>query len=311
MSSSGAIISEEAKNFVKVVKEFFKPLVKRPLSFFVWPIIIIIVSQLYVATGVGELARNNADDALFLAADAFTLGAEPISKLGPDFTEENKSHAEMLAIYSDQKEERHLAAILSLLHPDYEKQKKRLIALSSTLKNAPTDKEQAREAIWRAGKELNEFYKDSEKLSAKKIIWFKYERIPEELVRDLDKALAESETRVKELEENLTVENALAACQANRRTMLLLFLARMGYGSQEKINQFLSITEKTLDCKSKLAEKIEDPEVKQTVLTWRDGEERRVDILNAMLDNDMEKVRNLLKEAIEKAFADKHIESVK
>ncbi|MHC4573227.1 MAG: hypothetical protein ACYS76_03715 [Planctomycetota bacterium] len=304
---------------VEVLKKFFEPLTKRPLSLFTWPAIVIIVCWLYVTTGVGELARHNSDEALFLAADAFVLGAEPISELSPDFTEEGKSNAKALRAYVGQIQERHLAAILQRLHPEYSP-KERLLPLLARLE-APGDQQQAQELIWTAGVESDRLHLAAEKFARAVVVWFKSERLDEELVRELDEALGDSRKLVEKLqtelvaalsdqvldqvEQDQAVKNALAACQANRRTMLLLFLARMGYGSEEKINEFLGLAEKTSGCKVSLAGTIEDPEVKRTVLDWAQSEQRRVHILKAMLDNDMDQVRGLLREAIDKALKEK------
>jgi len=305
MNSTGRFFAEEAKNFVDVTKKFFDPLRKRPFSLFVLPTTIVIVVLLYITTGIGELARKNSEEALFLAADALVLGAEPISEVGPDFTEESRNNGKALRVYVEHMlGKRHLADILRLLHREY-RPKKRLLPLLAALEKPPEDEKEAREVIRKSGDQIIEFYKDSEELSSRKIIWFKPERLPEDLVSDLDEALEKSRELVNKLEQQPTVENALAACQANRRTIVLLFLARMGYGSQEKINQFLTVSEKTGDCKERLAGTIEDPEVKELVLAWCDSEQRRVHILKAMLHEDMEKVRKLLKEAIEKALMDR------
>lgn len=304
MKFAKVVLSLMIEEFLKLAKKFFQPLAKWPVSIFVWGVIITIVGLLYVSTGVGELARHNADDGLFLAADALVLGIEPMSAIGPDFVEEEKRTARGLRAYIERIEERHLAAMLRGLYPEAQP-RERLLPLLAKLEEPREDQEEAREVIRRAGEQMNEFYKDSEELSATEVIWFKSERLPNELVRDLDEALEESDKWASQLEEDPTIENALAACSANRKTMLLAFLARMGYGSQEKNERFLTVVKKTRDGKEKLADRIEDPEAKKTVLSWRDSEQRRVEILKAMLDGDMERVRELLKEAIKIAYEQK------
>jgi hypothetical protein len=304
MNSSVHFFAGEPKNFIKVVKKFFVPFGKCPFKFFVWPIVIIIACWLYITTGITGLVRLNSDDALFLASDSLVMAAEPISDKGTDFTEEIKANVEILQIYVDHMKERHLADILKLLHPAYQP-KKRLLPILEQLEKAPNDQEGSREVLWESGNEFNDFYKDSNKLSSRKTTWFKSEKLPEKLLKDLDIALVESQELAKKFEEQTNMENALAACQANRRTMLLLFLARMGYGSEEKIKQFLSVSNRTLDCKKSLTSTIEDPKTKKIILVWKESEQHRMNILNAMLRDDMEKVRELLKDAIDKAFKEK------
>jgi len=324
MTSNGSILGGEAKHFIEVLKKFFAPLRLRkswPLSLFVWGLTIIIVFLLYVTTGVAELARANSEEALYLSADALLLGSEPIWDNGMGFREQMEKNAEALRTYTkEQIPNRHLSPILSLLHPEYDP-RKRLLPLLAELQKPPEDETKARDVMWKVGKEINEFYKDLEKLSSTKVIWFKSERLPEDLIRDINEAFEESEKLLAklqtdldralsdqvldELEKKELVEDALAACQANRRTMLLLFLGRMGYGSGEKIQQFLNLSERAVKCKKTLAEKIKDAGEKKIVTICRDSEQRRVKILKAMLAHDMEEARRLLREAVDKAYADK------
>jgi hypothetical protein len=77
----------------------------------------------------------------------------------------------------------------------------------------------------------------------------------------------------------------------------------LGYDNQAKIKSFLSEVELARVCTIRLAEKMEKGKSKQQSLyNIAESETRRVEILDAMLDNDMDKVCKLLKDAIEKAF---------
>jgi hypothetical protein len=265
------------------------------------------VPALYIYTGVGELSMHYSDEALYLASDALVLGVEPPELVARgSLTRASNSNARALSAYVEQIKTRHLVAILDLLHPEYKAQR-RVRDVIGKLEGPLEGERAAQDVLWAGGLELNRLYLAGDRFARKAAVWFKRERLRQELVTDLDEALGDSLDRLNTLGEEggLTLENVLAACQSNRRAMLLLFLARLGYGSEEKIERFLKLTTSTHVYTKRVAARTEDPTVKSMVRISLESEQRRMNILSAMLDNDMERVREILKKTIQKALAEK------
>ena len=167
------------------------------------------------------------------------------------------------------------------------------------------DDEMAKKAIWRAGEATNKLYMRGKRFPWSPIDWFNSEDLPNWLLTDLNNAFVESHKLVNKLKSDQTQEAAIEACVANRRTILLLFLARLGYDDQKTIREFLSDVKLSYDYTNAVADKEENKETKEEILKVARSENRRVKILEAMLANDMDKVCDLLREAIEKAFEER------
>ncbi len=298
-------ISGMSKELVVLLKRFFLPFGKRPASLLVLLAAVVLVGWLHIATGVPELIIHNYDEALMLAADALVLATEPTSKIGPDLAEESIDNAEIVRKYVDHLERGYLCHVVRWLYPE-QHLKRQLSSLWPTLKKAPRgDEEGARKVLLATGTQIDKFCMRAEEFSSRPLIWFKSERLPAELITDLNNALTRSHKQVDILVKSPNMENALESCMANRRTMLMLFLARLGYNEKGRINQFLSDARKARDQKRTLAEGMKDVRNKRALLEWANSEQRRINILEAMLANDMDKVRELLRETIEKAYKKK------
>lgn len=276
------------------IKKFFRPLIKHPFYTVITSVIIGIA--FFRCVDLPELIRQNTDDILMLSS-------EIIIELGPNLPEESKRHAEMVKQYSRHLEQRQLAGIVRVLYPQYSP-KKTLTSLSSDLeKAAEGTEEEAKKAIWKAGLTSNQLYKLCKRFPRSFYKWFKTEKLPDWLLEDLNKALAESTLMLNKLEKERTPEAAVDSCRANRKAILLLFLARLGYDNEEKIKYFKEEVERARDCTRKLAqENTEDKKKHEWLSNVAKSEDRRVNILGAMLDKDMKTVRKLLTEAIKEAL---------
>jgi HSP90 family molecular chaperone len=169
------------------------------------------------------------------------------------------------------------------------------------------DQDEARKAIIEAGEKLVEFCGELDKFSPRQVVWFKSEKLPDPLLNDLNKALSVSKELVERFGEDPTLNNALTLCQANRETMLLLFLYRSGYHEKENIISFRGYVERSHDYYSHLARNMTDDKVERSLmLEWAKSEQYRLYILDALLDNDMDKARGMMWEAIENAFKERH-----
>lgn len=280
-------------NFHQIIVKFFEPLTKYPLRTVSASLIIGIILFFVVDIVIAELIRQNTYDIRMLSS-------EMIIELGPGYAEESKTHAEMVKQYSKHLEQRQLAGILRVLYPQYSPGKT-LTSLSSALEKTATEDE-AKKTILQAGVTSNKLYKLYEKFPRSPIEWFKSEDLPDWLKTDLQQALAEPTKMVNKLEEEKTVKAAVASCRANRQAILLLFLARLSYDNEETIRSFQKEVLRARDCTKLLAINEKDKEKQKWLYEVAKSEDRRVNVLRAMLDNNMEKVCELLKEAIEEAF---------
>ena len=286
-------------NFKQIMVKFFQPLTKHPIWTVVASVIIGITLYVGVDIGLAELVRQNSFDIHMLAA-------EQLNELGPCFIGERREHAEMIKKYTDHLEERQLAPILRLLYPHYSP-KKVFASTLSDLEKAENG-EEAKKAIWQAGEASNQLYMLGKLFPRSPIEQFKSEDLPDWLVKDVNDGLTRSHELVDELKDSQTLEAAVAACRANRKTILLLFLARLGYDNEEKIKSFLSDVERARDCTLLIAKRmVEDKTNKELLYETARSEDRRIKILEVMLakDKDMEKICPLLTEAIKRAYKKK------
>lgn len=282
-------------NFHQFIVKFFQPLNKR-YRFLTISASLIIGIALYVGIDIGlaEVVRQNSYDMHMLAT-------EQLNELGPGFANESKQYAEIIRRYTEHLEQRNLAPLLRVLYPTYSP-KKALASLLPSLEGVE-DEEEAKKAIWQAGVTSNQLYKLGKRFPRSPILWFKSEVVPDQLLTALDNALAESTKLTSKLENDPNRDAAIAACRANRKAILLLFLARLGYDNKEKIERFLSDVERARDCTLLLAERtVKNKKDQEFLYETARSENRRVKILRAMLDNNMDKVCDLLREAIEEAF---------
>ena len=217
----------------------------------------------------------------------------------------------MIKLYTKRLERRQPSALVRILYPAYNHKKEFDSILSSLEKAAKgNDGEKAKEAIWQAGLASNQLYMLGKRFPRSPIQWFKSEKLPEWLLTDLNSALADSHKLVNKLDKERTMNNALEACRINRKTILLLFLARLGYDNEGEIKRFVRDVERARDCTLLLAKRIGENEKKKEILyEVAKSEERRIKILKAMIADDMDKVCDLLREAIERAYEKKKAKS--
>lgn len=86
-------------------------------------------------------------------------------------------------------------------------------------------------------------------------------------MNDIRKALEQSIEASRLFEEKPTLTNAVKSCEANRRTMLLLFLARFGHNDQENLDKFKDIVRKLLKAKKERANQFTDSNAQRQLLS--------------------------------------------
>lgn len=285
----------------ETVAKFFEPFKKRTFWMIIASVIVGLILFVVVNIGFAEVVRQNSYDMHMLAA-------EQLNELGPCYISESVRHSEMIKQYTKHLEQRQLAALVRVLFPTYSPKKVLASAEKALEKAAKGGQEEAKTAIWKAGVASNQLYMLGKRLSRSPIAWFESEDLPRWLLTDLNNAFVESHELVNKLKSDQTQEAAVEACVANRKTILLLFLARLGYDDQKTIREFLSDVELSYEYTKAVADKEENKETKEEILEVARSEERRVKILEAMLANDMDRVCHLLTEAVERAYEKREAE---
>lgn len=261
-------------------------------------IIILIVFSAYIRIGVGDLVAHNG-------CDVAMLGTSMQFESGPDFKSANEGHIEILRKYINYMEDRYLADILRVFYGEYSPTEGLGRALN-TLKNAEGSQVKFAKAIWLAGEQVEQYRMKAAAFPKFELVLHKYQKVPDELVGDIKKALENSQKSLDDFEENQTLENAVRSCEDNRRTMLLLFLARAGYnsGHNKLFDKFQEIVKAAKESKIKRAAELADgdPEKRFLIEIISKSEQRRSDILDFLKTDNMDKARTLMWESIEKAY---------
>lgn len=273
----------------QVMRQFFKPLFKCPIRMLSISVIISIILYIGIDIIVSEFVRQNSNDIHILAA-------EIIHEFDPDAVDQIEHHIEMIEQFAGHLERRRAGFALRWLYPQYSLDKQMASSLVE-LKAANTN-EDAQKAIRKAGKTALRLYKKGEKFPKSPKAWFDSEKLPEELTKDINDSLAEATKMANNFESVMNEEAAIASCRAHRRGILLLSLGQLGYNDKEKIQQFLNDVRRARDCARDLADKTGN----ELIYNVAKSEDRRVKILEAMLEGDTREVCVILRDAIEMAF---------
>ncbi len=285
-------------NLKETLKELNRPLVKHPIMIICTCIIATLFLYIFVDIVLSEIVRHNSFNIQMLVV-------ELLNETGPEYSERSKEYEEILHLYMGHLNNRAHNQLLNFLYPEHNYEKV-LYSCLQALENA-SDNEEAKNAIFQAGVVSNKFIDSIESRFPKSPYeWLKSEKIPNALLDTLEESMHESNKLVHKFVKNRTIHNAVTACNANRKTILYLGLARLGYNHKENIDQYLCDVKMSHSHFLELSLMDENNKYKNFLLQWADSERRRINILNAMLDNDMNKVSKLLREAIEKSFKEKY-----
>lgn len=279
-------------SFGQTVVKFFEPLRAHPIQMIIASVIIGIALYVGIDIGLAEVVRQNS-------YDIHMLSTEMLIELGPDYASESERYAEIIKRYTKHLEQRRLATVLRLLYPEYSP-KKRLESVLLALEKVAYDEEEARRAIWKAGLASNQLYVHSKRFPQSPFKWFESEDLPVPLLYELDNAFDTFHMQVDKLKNAQTIEDAVdgcrVTCSSSRRVILLLFLARLSYDNEEKIERFLTDLKESRDSALFFAEKYKSEE--KIFYDRARIKDCKVKILEAMLANDMDKVQDIL-DAIE------------
>lgn len=290
-------------NMIKqtTISKFFRPLGKK---YRFWTILIslIIGIAFYISVDIvtAEIVRQNSYPLNMLAA-------EMLIEHGPNYADESKKYAKLIEeCYTEHLEKRDYATMLRILYPSLSPQKT-LASTKQALEKAAVkgNEEDAKNTIYQAGKAINQLYLLSERFPRSPIKWFESEEVPEWLIKKLDNAFDTFHDHMDELNNAQNVNEATdrcrRGCRYSRRALLLLYLARLGYDNKEqKIERFASDLRRAID----LAHHFSETYTSEQVLFCERFEnmEIRAKVVEALLDNDVDKARDLLSQVIDRAL---------
>jgi hypothetical protein len=129
--------------------------------------------------------------------------------------------------------------------------------------------------------------------------------VPDWLLKKLDNEFDTFHEQIDTLEKAQTLnaarEDCRKACRYSRRTLLLLFLARLGYDNKEqKIERFAGDLTRALNSARHFAKTYASEE--DLFCDRVENMGLRAKVVEALLDNDMDRAHDLLKEMIDRAL---------
>jgi hypothetical protein len=239
------------------------------------------------------------------ASDASLIGIEMLCESGPDFKKAADRHVRMLKKYTAHMEDKYFAGFLRVFCDEYSPTKGFERALKTLEDAQDSSQEECARAIWLAGEQVEQYCMKATGFPKLGPSLRKYQNVPDELVGDIEKALAESEKSLERFENDRTLKNAVFLCEDDRRTMLLVFLARAAFssGHNDRFDAFQKIVQKARGIEEELSGKPELSDLKKQFFDHiARSEERRIRILGALRVGDMHRARTLMWETIEKAY---------
>lgn len=269
---------------------------------------------------VETLASRNAAYSLMPLVTLAELGAEDGGHYGGSYTTAQKSYAEMFQLYVDHTKNRDTPFLLKLLPFSQKNIVKCLEKVAEELKKESSSEEESREKIERAAVSIAQFFSESGLLTNEPVITLEPEVMSQEIRDKIGNALKEAHEKAEIFAHNSNIANSEEACMSNRRAIVYLYLARFGYDdfiAEEKLKQFRADTNRTIyynrllrqhdvikaeyDNAIKAGKRVD--RTNYAMLEKRsDSEVRRLRLLQAIIDNDIQEARDLSQIAIMEAM---------
>jgi len=280
---------------VWLLEQLIQPFRRRRLLVLGVPLIITLPAW-WVEVGLTQLVQRNANDYLMVACEVAT-------ESGDDFITAGVDHADMLEHYIGRTNGKLQPRLLRLLYPKLSPQIE-LKPVVDSLRGDLGGQSNARKRIQAAAGAIEQFLRSLEDSSSARIVTFRPEPLSKEVVEAVNEALDKSDETVKEYEDAPTVDRAETACRANRRAIALVYLARCEHQhliGEEKLKKFRHNVDRTIYYNDTLR-KTASREKRELLRLYSNSELRRLKIIQAILDNDMQEARDLLITAIEEAY---------
>lgn len=278
-----------------IPSRFIETVSEQPIPYFICSIIVGVL--LYSGISFAEISQRDSDDTVMLAC-------EMLCETGPYFSESARDSGleEILANYSKYLENKWHPDILKALTGDSAEGVITALQIVSDI-DVEGCQEKAANDMWRAGENVMFSRLEAPKLLPRWIRIHEYRKIPEDLLTEIKDTLEVARKAFNRSHEKQSLESAVHLCEANRKTMLLLFLARDS-GHHELLNNFQEIVTDSEKSKRSMAAKLlnDDPR-KEFLELIADSEQRRNNILKAMKNRDTQKMLGLVWNAIEQSYA--------
>jgi hypothetical protein len=169
-----------------------------------------------------------------------------------------------------------------------------------------TQQEAAR-AVWLAGEEIVRFRMRMAGRSASEEDLPK-KAMPEWLEANIKTQMGKCKDALDALREYRTCRAALTLCEEDRRAMILLFLARSDSSSTGYLREFRTIVDDAIEEKEDLSKLLKSKaydDESELVQIFASSEQRRLNIIDAMLEPNMSKAYRLMWDAISQTAADR------
>ncbi len=183
--------------------------------------------------------------------------------------------------------------------------------------------EEARRRIEKLKKPATELLVELQQLLTKQIMPSRRKKIPAGLREDVDKVLKESQDKVelyisgieKNIELKKSVEHSALVCHENRKAASLSFLTSYMYEdfffvTKEMLIRFREDIDQTIHYNNILCKSLSSSEDKgnkadiKRLGSYTQSELRRLDLVQAIIDDDMQKAQELLLAAMKKAISE-------
>ena len=273
---------------------------RRPFSYCLYSLVIFFL--LFGGISSAEIVQESADDILLLAC-------ELLCETGPDFPKAIYSNDLIgtFSTYSKFFEEKHIPAFLRSFT---DIPAKGITVAKNIITGVQNSQEQDKVAngIWRAGEEVMLAQYNAPKFLPIRTPFYKPRPAPAWLLEEIRVALGRSAKALEEAEKSPTLDNKITLCEANRSSMLLLFLAR------NKIHNNLFLEFQNIIESSKNIDVQMDPAMNDKgdvdliakIQSFSDiidrSEDRRSMVLAAILDQDMTLASNYLWDAMRESY---------
>lgn len=287
---------------LRILKEMTEPICIKP-KLTMGIIILVFLTAIYAEVQITDLVQQNANNYLLLACEAITeSGGES------GFASARTDHARMLEYYLGREEDKRVICwLLGVLYPKLSPAIQLGPALEA-LKNQQA--EESGKVIQDTADVLNQFVKNSEEISYIRSATAYYEiSFKKSILEDVNDALTEAQKAVTKYEKDRNLANAELTCRANRRAITLVYPIRYSYENfitRDRLKQFRHDIDRTIYYNNMLS-KTASTEDNKLLTHYSTSELRRLKIIQAILDEDMETARTLLKTAIEEAYKTERI----
>ena len=269
--------------------------------------IILILSLVCFAIFIVAAIANALEEAKILnlrnANDSLMAIIELKKESGGNYNKAKADHIEMLRQYVGHMDSRDLSFLFQLPPFSNKNVTKELERAVEDLEKA--DQLNARKAIENASNSIAKFLAQSKSFTSEPITTFEPEVIPQELQTVTKKALADSHEKVEKYADDSNMTNAEKACWTNRKAIAYVYLCRFGlqnFVDQEELRTFRTDMNRCIYYNRVLQQTSISEEERTRLTEYSNSDIRRLQLLQAIIDNDIQQAQTLLLIAVEEVF---------